>query len=153
VKNEKGRAMKLLKTVLMAVVLALSAAIVPPPANAMMNLGNYDVLTNRYNLSSWVWFIARCVPERSLDCIDVSGITRRAFYDQYEGKAHLDGNTYTLTVDVNDGLRCPGQNLPTRDTYTWDQNTLAGEINSSYDVGCFNGPPGTQFWTFALQRL
>lgn len=145
--------MKLLKTVLMAVVLALSAAIVPPSANAMMNLGNYDVLTNRYDLSSWVWFISRCVPERSLDCIDVSGITRRNYYDTYEGKAHLDGNTYTLTVDVNDGLRCPGQNLPTRDIYTWDQNTLAGEINSSYDVGCFNGPPGTQFWTFALQRL
>ena len=32
-------------------------------------------------------------------------------------------------------------------------NTLAGEINSTYDVGCFGGPPGTQFWTFALQRL
>lgn len=145
--------MKLLKTVLMAVVLALSAAIVPPPANAMMTLGNYDVLTNRYDRSSWVWFIARCVPERSLDCIYVSGIPRRAFYAPYENKAHLVGDTYTLVIDDPTGLQCFGQALPTRDTYTWDQNTLAGEINSTYDVGCFNGPPGTQFWTFALQRL
>ena len=61
---------------------------------------------------------------------------------------------YTLTVDVNDGLRClPGYSMPTRDTYSWDAVTLAGTIDSVYDVGCFNGPPGTQFWTFALQRL
>ena len=56
-------------------------------------------------------------------------------------------------MDVPDGLRCPGQVLPSHDVYTWDTNTLAGEINSTYDVGCFGGPPGTQFWTFALQRL
>jgi hypothetical protein len=43
--------------------------------------------------------------------------------------------------------------MPTRDTYSWDAVTLAGTIDSVYDVGCFDGPPGTQFWTFALQRL
>jgi hypothetical protein len=35
----------------------------------------------------------------------------------------------------------------------WDDNTLVGTIDSAYDVGCFNGPPGKQFWTFKLQRL
>ena len=124
-----------------------------PPANAMMALGNYDVLTNRYDRASWVWGIAACTPERSLDCVDVSGIARLKYYYEYSGKAHLSGDTYTLVVDVPDGLRCPGQVLPSRDTYTWNQVTLAGEINSVYDVGCFGGPPGTQFWTFALQRL
>jgi hypothetical protein len=151
--NEKGRAMKLLKTVLVTVVLALSAVVVPPSANAQMTLGNYDLLTDRYTKASWVWFIAFCVPEHSPDCIDVNGIVRRAYYANYEGKAHLDGNQYTLTVDVPDGLQCPGQVLPTRDTYRWDQVSLAGTIDSAYDVGCFNGPPGSQFWTFALQRL
>jgi hypothetical protein len=145
--------MKLFKTVMVAVLLALSAAIAPPPANAQMTLGNYDFLSDRYTKTTWVWFVAFCVPEHSADCIFVSGITRRSYYVSWEGKAHLDGNQYTLTVDVPDGLQCPGQVLPTRDTYRWDQNTLQGTIDSAYDVGCFNGPPGTQFWTFGLQRL
>jgi hypothetical protein len=151
--NWKGRAMKLLKTVLATVVLALSAVIVPPPAGAQMTLGNYDFLSDRYTKTTWVWFVAFCVPEHSADCIYVSGITRRSYYVGYEGKAHLDGNQYTLVVDVPDGLQCPGQVLPTRDTYRWDQNTLQGTIDSDYDVGCSNGPPGSQFWTFGLQRL
>jgi hypothetical protein len=43
--------------------------------------------------------------------------------------------------------------MPTHETWSWDDATLAGTIESNYDVGCFNGPPGSQFWTFALQRL
>ena len=72
----------------------------------------------------------------------------------YDGDAHLANGRWTLTVDVPDGLQCtPGYAMPTRDTYSWDDVTLAGTIESNYDVGCFNGPPGSQFWTFALQRL
>jgi hypothetical protein len=136
-----------------AIAVAVGGMTFAPPARAYMNLGNYDVLTNRYDLTSWIWWVSTCIPEKSADCRDISGIARRKFYYEYGGKAHLDGDIYTLVVDVPDGLRCPGQNLPTRDTYTWNQYTLAGEINSTYDVGCFGGPPGTQFWTFALQRL
>jgi hypothetical protein len=58
-----------------------------------------------------------------------------------------------LTVDVPDGVQCPGHVMPSRDTYKWNEVTLAGTIESVYDRGCFHGPPGTQFWTFALQRL
>jgi hypothetical protein len=118
-----------------------------------MQPGNYDVLTNRYSQASWAWFVSPCQPFAP-DCIDISAIPRLKFYAYYDGDAHLVDGRYTLTVDVNDGLRClPGYSMPTRDTYTWDAVTLAGEINSVYDVGCFGGPPGTQFWTFALQRL
>lgn len=146
--------MKSVRALLVLAVAMTAGTVAAPPASAMMTLGNYDVLTNRYDLSSWVWFIGSCVPEKSADCLDVSGIARRKYYFEYNGKAHLDGDTYTMTVDVPDGLRCPlGQVLPTRDTYTWNQVTLAGTIDSAYDVGCFGGPPGTQFWTFALQRL
>ena len=146
--------MKSVKAVLAAAVLALGATTFAPPANAYMTLGNYDVLTNRYDRASWVWWISTCVPEKSPDCVDVNGIARLKYYYEYGGKAHLDGDPYTLVVDVPDGLRCPlGQVLPSRDTYTWNQVSLAGEINSTYDVGCFGGPPGTQCWTFALQRL
>jgi hypothetical protein len=84
----------------------------------------------------------------------VSAVPRLKFYAYYDGYAHLANGTYTLTVDVPDGLQClPGYSMPTRDTYTWNEVSLAGEINSTYEVGCFNGPPGSQFWTFALQRL
>jgi hypothetical protein len=145
---------KALKVVIAAAALTAAGMVATPPANAMMTLGNYDVLTNRYDRASWVWGIAACIPEKSLDCVDVSGIARLKYYYEYSGKAHLSGDTYTMVVDVPDGLRCPmGQVLPSRDTYTWNQVTLAGEINSVYDAGCFGGPPGTQFWTFALQRL
>ena len=136
-----------------ALLMAIASAVVSPPANAGMILGNYNVLTNRYDLASWVWFVTPCLPEKSPDCVNVSAAPRRKFYAYYDAQARLADGQYSFTTDVPDGLRCFGQNLPTRDTYSWDQNTLAGTIESHYDVGCFNGPPGHQFWTFALQRV
>jgi hypothetical protein len=132
--------------------LTATAAVLAPPAQAFP-FGNYDVLTNRYERASWVWFIAPCQPAAP-DCADISAAPRLKFYAYYDGFAHLADGRWTLTVDVPDGLQClPGYAMPTRDTYTWDDATLAGTIESVYDVGCFNGPPGSQFWTFALQRL
>lgn len=146
--------MRSLKAVAAAVLLTAAAMVVPPPAKAAMLLGNYDLLTNRYTQASWVWFVAQCIPEKSAECIDVSGIPRLKFYADYRSKAYLVDGRYTFTVDVNDGLRClPGYSMPTRDTYSWDAVSLVGTIDSVYDVGCFNGPPGKQFWTFKLQRL
>ena len=145
--------MKSVRVAIATTFLAVAGAVIAPPAHARMQSGNYDVLTNRYTQASWVWFVSPCQPYAP-DCLDISAIPRLKFYAYYDGDAHLVDGRYTLTVDVNDGLRClPGYSMPTRDTYTWDPVTLAGEINSVYDVGCFNGPPGTQFWTFALQRL
>lgn len=147
-----GKTLKLTKVVTAAAALVVGATTLAPPAPAAMRLGNYDLLTNRYTQSSWVWFIARCVP-RNPDCVYVSAITRLNFYADYGSDAFLVDGRYSFTVDVPDGLRCIGYNLPTRDTYSWDEASLSGTIESVYDVGCFNGPPGTQFWTFALQRL
>lgn len=144
--------MKLTKVATAAAALVVSATMLAPPAPAAMRLGNYDLLTNRYTQSSWLWFIALCVP-RDPNCVTVSAITRLNFYADYTSKAFLVDGRYSFTVDVPDGLRCIGYNLPTRDTYSWDEVSLAGTIESVYDVGCFNGPPGSQFWTFALQRL
>lgn len=137
---------------LMAALIAMATVLAPPSA-ARMQFANYDLLTNRYDRASWFWFVSLCVPEQTLDCVNVSGAPRLAFYAPYESKAYLVDGRYSFTVDVPDGLRCPGYNLPTRETYSWDAVTLAGTIDSQYDVGCFNGPPGSQFWTFALQRL
>lgn len=151
--------MKLLKAVKAAAVAAgvtaatVCSAIVAPPASALMLPGNYDLLTNRYDRASWLWYVTPCLPDKQAGCSVVSARPRLKFYDYYDGQAVLADGRYTMTVDVSDGLRCPGYNLPTRETYNWGEFDLAGTIVSRYDVGCFNGPPGEQFWTFALQRL
>ena len=146
--------MKLIKAVLAAAALVMAATVMPPQANAQMQLGNYDLNTNRYSDASWLWVVSSCIPEKSADCVLVAARPRLQRYAYYGGRAYLgaDGR-YTMTVDVPDGLLCPGQRLPTRETYSWDQLTFVGTIESVYDVGCFNGPPGSQFWTFQLQRL
>jgi hypothetical protein len=145
--------MKSVKLAIATAALMSAASVLAPPAQAMMPLGNYDVLTNRYIRASWVWFITPCQPA-ALDCLHISATPRLKFYAYYDGVAHLADGRYTLTVDVADGLQClPGYAMPTHETWTWDEVTLAGTIDSAYEVGCFNGPPGTQFWTFALQRL
>lgn len=147
--------MKLIKvlTTAAATVLMTVATVVAPPAKAFWQLGNYDLLTNRYDRASWYWFVARCNPVAATDCRYISAVPRLKFYAYYTGNAYLVNGQWTLKVDVPDGLRCPGYNMPTHETYVWDDNTLVGTINSAYDVGCFNGPPGNQFWTFKLQRL
>src|SRR5690242_10323397 len=145
--------MRSVKFAIATTALAAAASVLAPPADAAMLVGNYDVLTNRYQRASWVWFISNCQPP-SPDCLDISAIPRLKFYAYYDGDAHLTDGRYTLTVDVSDGLQClPGYAMPTHETWSWDENSLAGTIESNYDVGCFNGPPGSQFWTFALQRL
>jgi hypothetical protein len=146
--------MKSVKAAMAAAALTAVAAALAPPANASMQVGNYDVLTNRYDRASWAWFVSACPQPVNLDCLVISGIPRLKFYAYYNGQAHLIDGQYRMTVDVPDGLQClPGYAMPTHETWTWDPNSLAGTIDSQYDVGCFNGPPGSQFWTFALQRL
>ncbi|AFM18326.1 hypothetical protein Mycch_3593 [Mycolicibacterium chubuense NBB4] len=145
--------MKLGRIATAIITLAATATVLAPPSQAAMQLGNYDLLTNRYDRASWVWFAAACIPEKFPDCVHIGARPRLKYYAYYEGKAVLADGRYTLNVEVPDGLRCPGYNMPTHETYSWDAVTLVGTIDSRFDVGCFNGPPGTQFWTFALQRL
>jgi hypothetical protein len=153
VEVDEGTTMKSVKLAVATTALTAAAAVIAPPAHAMMPLGNYDVLTNRYTRASWFWFITPCQPATT-DCLHISATPRLKFYNYYDGFAHLADGRYTLKVDVSDGLQCsPGYAMPTHETWRWDPNTLAGTIESNYDVGCFNGPPGSQFWTFALQRL
>ena len=145
--------MKPIKVLYAAAAVLLAATAVAPPAQAFFHPGNFDLITNRYERASWFWFVTRCTPARA-DCRYVSAAPRLKFYNYYQGDASLVNGQWTLRVEVSDGLQClPGYAMPTHETYVWDDNTLAGTITSDYDVGCFNGPPGSQFWTFALQRL
>ncbi len=65
---------------------------------------------------------------------------------------YADGR-YTLTVDVIDGVRCIGYNLPSHDVYTWDAVSLSGTILSTYAAGCYGAPGGTSTFTFSLIRM
>lgn len=145
--------MRLSKIGVVAAVLMTMATFLAPPSSANFAIGNYDLLTNRYTRASWFWFVSLCIPEKTADCLNVAARPRLAYYEYYESKVWLVDGRYTFTVDQPDGLQCPGQVLPTRETYSWDAVTLFGTIDSKYNVGCFNGPPGSQFWTFKLQRL
>jgi hypothetical protein len=148
------------RSILSAVVAAAAVVGMAPMAHADQKLGNYEVLSDRWANGgpSWIWAFYPCDPgnpggpEKPLDCAVVSALPRPQRGAYYGGTATRVGNQFSFTSDVPDGLRCLGQVLPTRDTYTWDANTLAGVVESRYDVGCFNGPPGMNTWTFALQR-
>ena len=149
---DEGTTMKSVKVAIATAALTAAASALAPPAHAYI-LGNYDVLTNRYERASWFWAFYPC-QTAAPDCLKISAAPRLKFYNYYDGTAHLANGRWTLNVDVSDGLQClPGYAMPTHETWTWDDVTLAGTIESNYDVGCFNGPPGSQFWTFALQRL
>ena len=88
------------------------------------------------------------------DCLKISAAPRLKFYDYYDGTAHLANGRWTLNVDVSDGLQClPGYSMPTHETSRGTMSRWPEPSSPNYDVGCFNGPPGSQFWTFALQRL
>ncbi|OHV06456.1 hypothetical protein [Mycobacterium talmoniae] len=128
------------------------------PAGADMRYGNYEVLSDRWTDASWVWAVYPCETPGQFDqmpagCVLVSALPRPQFGKYYGGTAKLVDGRYSFTSDVPDGLRCPGAALPSRDTYTWDANSLAGTIESHFDVGCFNGPPGVNTWDFALTRM
>ncbi|OSC22258.1 MULTISPECIES: hypothetical protein [Mycobacterium avium complex (MAC)] len=121
-----------------------------------MPFGNYDLhVEGRYDFHTWVWAITACPGG---GCVHVNAIARpvaKAF--PYTGDAHLTDGRYVLPVDVPDGLRCDdiyyGPTLPTHDVYTWDAVTLAGELQSSFDMGCHGAPAGSATYPFTLSRL
>jgi hypothetical protein len=72
------------------------------------------------------------------------------------GQTHLVEGRWTFTVDVPDGWRCGnvyyGQTIPTHDVYTWDNDTLAGTLTSSFDTGC-DGQPRMLTYPIWLARI
>lgn len=153
----------------MGAAFAVAAALFAPPAHAAakMMIGNYEVLNDRWNDHSWVWTVTHSCkddPECGTyfvdpiiapanDNLNVIAVARPPKSQRFQNTAFWADGRYTLTVDVIDGVRCIGYNLPSHDVYSWDAVTLAGTIVSTYDAGCYNAPGGTDTYTFALQRL
>lgn len=152
-----------------ATAIGLAAASVPmPSAHADgMRIGNYEVLNNRWNDHSWVWTIThscRNDPEcgtyivdpilaPATDNLNVIAIPRPLKSQRFQNTAFFADGRYTVTVDVIDGVRCIGYNLPSHDVYTWDAATLAGTITSTYAAGCYGAPGGVSNYTFSLVRM
>ena len=150
-----------LRAALFGVVLLAAAVTLAPPAGAAgLKLGNYNAnVDGRYDFHTWIWAISSCTPPGNAEqCARVSAIPMpiAKAYEWY-GVANQVNGTYTLTVDVPDGLRCGnvyyGPVIPTRDVYTFDAVTLAGTLQSSFAVGCDNAPGGTFTYPFSLVRL
>lgn len=152
--------MRRLRAVVLGAAIVPVALVLAPPANAGLMQGNYSAFVDgRYDFHTWTWGVASCgAPEPVGQCAYVSAIAMpigRVF--QWYAKTYQVNGTYTLTVDTPDGLRCGnvyyGSVVPTHDVYTFDATTLAGKLESSFDVGCDNAPGGTITYPFRLVRF
>lgn len=153
--------MKSAASILSVAIAAAAVAFAPPVQAKGSQLGNYELLTNRWVNHSWVWFFTHsCGPgcgtffrTNPNGNLFVQAIPRPLESRPWEAEAVLANGRYTVVVDVPDGVRCPGYNLPSRDTYSWDVATYAGTVDVAFPVGCFNAPAGTNTYTFALRRM
>lgn len=142
-----------------AMVLPVALAL-SPTAAAGMQIGHYNAyIDGRYDFHTWIFTFSSCAPPDGIgECAQVSANPMpiaKAF--QWYATAHQADGTYTLAVDVPDGLRCGnvyyGPVIPTHDVYTWDAVTLTGTLQSSFAQGCDNAPGGTLTYPFRLTRL
>jgi hypothetical protein len=130
-----------------------------------MRIGNYEVLTDRWNDHSWIWSVMHScgapdcgtyfedpVIAPATETMNVRAIPRPLKSQAFQQSALFADGRYTLTVDVPDGVRCIGYNLPSHDVYTWDAVSLVGSIESSFAAGCYGGPGGVETHPFALRR-
>lgn len=142
-----------------AMVIATSLGL-SPVAHAGLQIGHYTAnIEGRYDFHTWLFTFSSCSPPEGISvCANVSANPMpiaKAY--QWYGQAHQVGGTYTLAVDVPDGLRCGnvyyGPVIPTHDVYTWNAVTLTGKLDSTFDVGCDNAPGGTFTYPFSLVRF
>ncbi len=146
-----------------AVLSAATALVLAPPASAKMFFGNYNlVIPDRRDFHTWILVAtAPCRDENATPipgCISAQMIPQPVAKASYSNiNATLADGRYTMVIDNPFGLRCGniyyGPVVPTHDVYSWDENTLTGEMTSTFDAGCDGAPGGTLVYPFALLRL
>ncbi|MBO0678071.1 hypothetical protein JRC04_11395 [Mycolicibacterium sp. S2-37] len=151
-----------MKSVLVGVVL-LTAALVGAPQASAMSLGNYNLhIPDRRDFHTWVLsLVSPCRNDdnsKRTDCIDAMTMPQpiaKAVYTKAE--AWLVDGRYTMVIDDPFGLRCGdiyyGPTIPTHDVYTWDTTTLAGQLVSTFNVGCDGAPGGQRIYPLFLTRM
>ncbi|MCW1958532.1 MAG: hypothetical protein KIH64_008310, partial [Mycobacterium sp.] len=93
----------------LAAALGGAAMLSAAPASAGLTAGHYNAyIDGRYDFHTWIFTFTSCNPPDSVDvCANVSANPMpiaKAF--QWYAQAHQSGGTYTMAVDVPDGLRC-----------------------------------------------
>jgi hypothetical protein len=140
------------KTLALSVALTAAGMVFAPVAGAAMPIANYEVHTPRDPGHSWIWAVRLC-RDPSPDCVHVQAIPRpNGQAAPWNGDAHLANGRYTMVIDVPDGVRCTVYFLPSHDTYSWDEATLNGSVDSTFDAGCGGAPGGTVNYPFSLVR-
>lgn len=155
--------MKLVATAA-AVISTAAAVLLAPPAAADMFYGNYDlVMPERRDFHTWIFSLVQPCKDDNGDsingCLVLQTIPQPVAKAAFTKAQVLlqDNGTYTVSIDDPFGLRCGdiyyGPVVPTHDVYTWDANTLTGQMVSTFDVGCDGAPGGTHVYPFALRRM
>jgi len=149
--------------VAMSAALGLGTAIALAPPSQAMYFGNYSLnMPDRRDFHTWIWSaITPCKnPDASKrqDCISILTVPQPVAKAAYiHADAVLENGRYTMALDDPFGLRCGdiyyGPTIPTHDVYTWDANTLAGEMVSTFDAGCDGAPGGAFTYPFTLARM
>jgi hypothetical protein len=143
-----------MKSLTLIISLMAAAVTLAPAAHAGMPYGNYEVQSPRDPGHSWLWNIRPCEPGHPADCVQDQAQPRpNGQATPWYAVGHLANGTYTMNVDVPDGVRCTVYFLPSHDVYTWDAVTLTGSVTSTFDAGCGNAPGGTASWPFSLVRF
>ncbi len=148
--------MKTSKIAAVGAMLAASALAHAPAAVAGMQIGNYEVRTQKDSGHSWLWEVRQCGVDQityTPDCVHVQASPRpNGQATPWRTDAQLVNGRYTLAVDIPDGVRCTIYFLPSHDVWSWDMVSLQGSVDSSFDKGCGNAPGGTVSYPFQLQR-
>jgi hypothetical protein len=150
-------------TAVLVGVALLTAALVGAPQASAMALGNYNLnIPERRDFHTWVLsLVSPCRNDdnsKRTDCIDAMTMPQpiaKALYTKAE--AWLVDGRYRMVIDDPFGLRCGdiyyGPTIPTHDVYSWDATTLAGELVSTFDVGCDGAPGGQRIYPLFLTRM
>ncbi|MGV0745913.1 hypothetical protein [Mycolicibacterium sp. XJ870] len=153
---------RLMRIVMSAVVGPAAVIALAPPAAAMY-YGSYALhMPDRRDFHTWIW--SALTPCRNADetkrtdCMSILTIPQPVAKAAYsDADATLVDGHYTMTIDDPFGLRCGdiyyGPTIPTHDVYTWDANTLAGQMVSSFAAGCDGAPGGSFTYPFTLTRM
>jgi hypothetical protein len=148
--NERGTT---LKSLALSIPLMAAAVTLAPVASAHIPWGNYRVESPRDPGHSWLWALRPCEPGHPPDCLQNQAQPRpNGQATPWYAVGHLVNTTYTMSVDVPDGVRCTVYFLPSHDVYTWDAVALTGSVHSTFDAGCGGAPGGSADWPFNLVR-
>lgn len=151
-----------MKSVVMGAV-AVSAAVALAPSSSAMFFGNYNLhIPDRRDFHTWVFSMVQPCKDANADpipdCTRVLTIPQpvaKAAYTQTD--ARLADGRYTMTIDDPFGLRCGdiyyGPTIPTHDVYSWDANTLTGQMVSTFDAGCDGAPGGSITYPISFTRM